>query len=77
MALYLSAVLTKMHSFRIFFGDFAHSSLREEIFAEFNFADEQFSDKGFCPFWPSFSEKEKKNQISRNLISRIGPKSQN
>jgi len=53
--------------------------LWEEIFAEFNFAYEQFSDKNFhfyllthfdpyfSPILTLFSEKEK------NLISRIGP----
>jgi len=59
--------------------------LREEIFAEFNFADVQFTDKNFAHFDPLasflvhfdplFSEKEKKIKISRNLILRIGPKS--
>jgi len=34
--------------------------LREEIFVQFNFADEQFSDKNFDHFDPLFSEKEKK-----------------
>jgi len=36
-------------------------------FAEFNFTDEQFSDKNFAIL-------TLKNRISRNLISQIGPK---
>jgi len=44
---------------------------REEIFAEFNFADEPFSDKNFAHFDPPrphfdplFSEKEKKSNFA-------------
>jgi len=47
--------------------------LREEIFAEFNFADVQFTDKNFAHFDPLasflvhfdplFSEKEKKSKF--------------
>jgi len=39
------------------------SILREEIFAEFNLADEQFSDKSFAHFDPLFSEKEKQSNF--------------
>jgi len=46
-----------------------NNTLREEIFAEFNFVDEQFSDKDFAHFDPLFSEKEKnQNKKKRNFF---------
>jgi len=51
--------------------------LREEIFVQFNFADEQFSDKNLT-ILTLFSQRKKKKikfREKKNQISRIGPKS--
>jgi len=45
--------------------------LGEEIFVEFNFADEQFSDKNFAHFNPLFSEKEKKINFVKMSSAKI------